>query len=416
LLVKHGLERGYDLAVISGTLRQAKLYRHLGFVPFGPVVGTGQALYQPMYLSLEALRRRGKAFPTLRALAPRTGAPLNFLPGPVAIHPDVAEAFCRAAVSHRSAGFARDFQTVGEALCRLARAARVQVLMGSGTLANEAVAAQLSLEPGPGLILSNGAFGERLIDHAARFGLRFQALRIPWGDAFEPSALDGALKESPTTRWLWAVHGETSTGVLNDLDLLKEVARARGLKLCLDAVSSLGATPIDLGGVAFASGVSGKGLAAFPGLALVFHGAPVVSASTLPRYLDLGHYAEHGGLPFTLSSNLLYALKAALDRFEGPAHFDRIESLAAQLREGLGSLGLTPVARRSAFAAVTTLELPASHHALDLGRRLEEAGYLVNYRSEHLVPRNWLQICLMGDCTSAQVAELLQALAGLFSP
>lgn len=47
---------GYDMALISGTLRQARLYRHLGFVAFGPVVGRAPALYQPMYLTLESYR------------------------------------------------------------------------------------------------------------------------------------------------------------------------------------------------------------------------------------------------------------------------------------------------------------------------------------------------------------------------
>jgi hypothetical protein len=41
--------QGYALAVISGTTRQARLYAHLGFVPFGPLVGTEEAPYQPMY-------------------------------------------------------------------------------------------------------------------------------------------------------------------------------------------------------------------------------------------------------------------------------------------------------------------------------------------------------------------------------
>src|SRR5713101_2130961 len=39
LLWQHGVEQGYDLAIISGTTRQQKLYRHLGFIPFGPLVG-----------------------------------------------------------------------------------------------------------------------------------------------------------------------------------------------------------------------------------------------------------------------------------------------------------------------------------------------------------------------------------------
>ena len=53
-LVDYCEERGFDLALISGTTRQQKLYRRLGFVPFGPLVGTPGALFQPMYLTLEA--------------------------------------------------------------------------------------------------------------------------------------------------------------------------------------------------------------------------------------------------------------------------------------------------------------------------------------------------------------------------
>src|SRR5437763_13725715 len=33
LLISHGKAQGYNVALISGTTRQAKLYRHLGFVP-----------------------------------------------------------------------------------------------------------------------------------------------------------------------------------------------------------------------------------------------------------------------------------------------------------------------------------------------------------------------------------------------
>jgi hypothetical protein len=53
LVVSHGRARGFDLAIISGTLRQTKLYRHLGFIPFGPLVGTAEASFQPMYLTYE---------------------------------------------------------------------------------------------------------------------------------------------------------------------------------------------------------------------------------------------------------------------------------------------------------------------------------------------------------------------------
>ena len=49
---------GFDLAVISGVLRQQKLYSHLGFVPFGTPVGTAPALFQPMMVTMEQFRLR----------------------------------------------------------------------------------------------------------------------------------------------------------------------------------------------------------------------------------------------------------------------------------------------------------------------------------------------------------------------
>jgi hypothetical protein len=57
-LSRHYLALGCDLAVISGTLRQLKLYRHLGFEPFAEPVGTVEATYQPMYLTLAAFIHR----------------------------------------------------------------------------------------------------------------------------------------------------------------------------------------------------------------------------------------------------------------------------------------------------------------------------------------------------------------------
>jgi len=62
LLIEQCARQGYDLALISGTTRQQKLYRHLGFIPFGPLVGTPEAMFQPMYLTLERFEASAKPF------------------------------------------------------------------------------------------------------------------------------------------------------------------------------------------------------------------------------------------------------------------------------------------------------------------------------------------------------------------
>src|SRR3990167_3632755 len=85
LLWQHSVEKGYDLAIIYGATRQQKLYQHLGFVPFGPLVGAAGAQFQPMYVTLETWEATAREF--LRSSPARSFHPsaVNFLPGPVTV-------------------------------------------------------------------------------------------------------------------------------------------------------------------------------------------------------------------------------------------------------------------------------------------------------------------------------------------
>src|SRR6185503_4695741 len=182
----------------------------------------------------------------------------------------------------------------------------------------------------PGLIVSNGEFGDRLIDHATRQGLQFEVYQMGWGEPLDLVQVGRRLEKNPKLRWLWAVHCETSTGILNDLTALKSVCAPNQIKLALDCISSIGTVPVDLSGVYLASCVSGKALASFPGLSMVFYNHEIAPApKVLPRYLDLGYYAAQSGIPFTHSSNLLYALRTALRRIQWPDKFKQIAEVCA---------------------------------------------------------------------------------------
>src|SRR5438445_13330846 len=101
-----------------------------------------------------------------------------------------------------------DFRATKRLLCELTRAQNVEILLGSGSLANDAVCAQLSMLAQPGLILSNGEFGDRLIDHATRQDLEFEVYQIGWGEPFDYAEIRRRLADSPTVRWMWATHCE----------------------------------------------------------------------------------------------------------------------------------------------------------------------------------------------------------------
>jgi aspartate aminotransferase-like enzyme/GNAT superfamily N-acetyltransferase len=410
-LYEHCRDKGHDLAVISGTTRQLKLYKHLGFVPFGSPVGGDGARFQPMYLTREAIELRwGRKLQEAQSGMAHE-PPANFLPGPVALKEGVRRRFAERPVSHRSESFVTDFQSTRKLLRAAVHAPHVEILMGSGTLANDAIAAQLSLSRDTGMILSNGEFGERLIDHATRFGLSFEGLRVDWGQRLSREQIQNAIDRRPAIRWLWAVHCETSTGVLNDLEMLKQICAENRLRLSMDCISSIGAVPVDLRGVDLASAVSGKGLGGFPGLSMVFHERDLPPApERLPRYLDLGYYAAADGIPFTLSSNLLYALRAALGHLNR-RNFARVADLAARLRAEIRNMGLPVVGDDSILSpAVTTVALPTSLSSEKLGKTLEDRGHLVSYRSGYLLERNWLQICLMGEVAAPKLRLMIEAL------
>ncbi len=411
--------RGHDLAVVSGTVRQLRLYRQIGFRPFGPIVGSKEAGFQPMYLTLHAYRElqaRSKSFLHLVPAPASGGNRVTLLPGPVAISRPVRQAFAEEPVSHRSKDFLRDFRQTQQLLCDLTGAGHAQIFLGSGTLANDVIAGQLSLLRDSGLILTNGEFGNRLVDHATRFQLSFRVLSSGWGCALEAEDIRRALDEDKKTGWLWAVHCETSSGVLNDVNLLRELCSARNIRLCLDCISSIGTVPVDLHDVYLASCVSGKALASFPGLAVVFYNHDLEPApDRLPRCLDMALYAASNGVPFTTSSNLVNALKTALQRFDH-GHFETLGAAASRLREELRAAGFYIVGSSARISpAVTTIAIPQTISSEWLGRKLSEAGYQLSYRSRYLRERNWLQICLMGEAPPDGLSALVALMGRLCS-
>jgi aspartate aminotransferase-like enzyme len=402
---------GHDLGLISGTPRQAKLYRHLGFTAFGPIVGTEAAPYQPMYQFREQLRQRG-AKPEHPALGHITRRVVNLMPGPVNTPLQVQAALNARPMSHRSILFRQLLERTCAMLCELTQSVKAVIATGSGTLANDLVAGQIAQYGGRGLILVNGEFGNRLVDHATRMGLSFDTVSVPWGETFSEPELRKAVTDGDAISWIWSVHAETSTGVLNDLAMLKQIAAESELMLCLDCISSLGVVPCDLRGVALASGVSGKGLRCMAGLALVFHDGHLTAPTRpLPRSLDLQLYRE-SGVPFTLSSNLLKALNGCLEHLNPTDRYAQTAHQAAWLRRELAEAGIEPLAAAAdTFPGALTLAAPSNIDSVEVGDALQRAGWLLNYRSQYLTQRNWIQLCPMSQITQIE----LEPLAGLLA-
>jgi aspartate aminotransferase-like enzyme len=129
----------------------------------------------------------------------------------------------------------------------------------------------------------------------------------------------------------------------------------------------------------------------------------------------LGSYFEKAGVPFTVGSNLVHALKAAVEQVRPATRFTEIAEHAERVRAGLAALGLATVANGvETSPAVVTIALPRTLPAVRLGDALAAKGLLLSYRSEYLLARNWIQICLMGEY-SVQTLERMLATMGELS-
>ena len=389
----------YDLALISATTTQQRLYKTLGFKPFGPVVGTNGAKFQPMFLTPGSYYLFKNSTKFLNGHTDLNNRLKNYIfqPGPVGIRKEVRNEFIKPPVSHRSEEFTNLFKNTQERLRSMTNSGFAQILMGSGTLSNDLVAAQLSSLRAKGLILNNGEFGDRLVNHARRFNLSFDVVTADWGDPLDYEIIMRKAC-SETYGWMWVVHCETSTGILNDLDRLRDICKANKIKLCADCISSIGTINIDLRGVYLATGTSGKGLASYPGLCFVFHNNEILPNPDVPRYLDLGIYSFTEGVPFTLSSNLLSALNKTLELID----IDKNKRVAAEcseiIRKSLEKSEIEIINdNRISSPSVVTFKIRNNLSSITVGEELEKQNIFLSYRSSYLYERNLMQFVLMGE-------------------
>jgi aspartate aminotransferase-like enzyme len=415
-----GRVHGHTHFVISGVTEQAELYKHIGFEAVGPPAGKPGAMFVPMVASLD--RVESQMHRTMQLWERRiqresdAGEPISMLPGPVPISPEVTSAFHEPPIYHRCDTFIKTFEDVRHNLCQLTKSAGVAVTVGSGTLANEAIAATLAADPMAehGLMLVNGEFGRRIVKQAQRFGLNPRVLNWPWGHIWNLEQVSEALDKLPAGGWVWAVHQESSTGVLNDLPGLVALAKARGIRVCADCVSSLGAVPLDLSDVYLASSATGKALSSYAGLSLVF-GDPKnlahLSGANIPSYLDIAATLATKGPRFTISSPFLRALSVALESYSTPekaqARFEHYGELGCFVRSRLRDMGLPPMADEScASPVITSFYPPDQESAVDFVNRCANWGFLIGGQSGYLAEQRLVQIATMGTVTMQDADRL----------
>ena len=167
-------------------------------------------------------------------------------PSPVTLTDRVRGALQQLDLCHREKAFAElqlDIRQRLEAIYPAEGYVAI-LLTGSGTAAVEAMVGSVVPRDGHALVVANGVYGDRMAQMLGAQGKRHHILATDWLQGIDLAAVDARLAADPTITHVLAVHHETTTGRLNDLDALGAVCRRHGRPLLLDAVSSFGAEPI----------------------------------------------------------------------------------------------------------------------------------------------------------------------------
>ena len=211
--------------------------------------------------SLSEIRGSGKERSTSTAVVWRSasgsaGAVVNlsdlekrylFTPGPTPVPPQVLAAGAEPIVHHRGVDFREIYASTLDRLKGVYRTeSDVLLFTASGSGAMESVVANLC-EPGDRVaVVSHGSFGERWVAICEQHGVEVQAIRYEWGEVPDADEIGAAVRESGVDLVL-CQQSDTSTGVVSDVRAVKEAVG--DATLVVDAISSLGAVPLETDGV-----------------------------------------------------------------------------------------------------------------------------------------------------------------------
>lgn len=295
------------------------------------------------------------------------------IPGPVQPEDEVLKVMGQPVRAHYGPDWVEAYTDTTRRLAQVwGTVGDVHLLVGSGSAGLDACLGSAAATGQTVILGVNGWFGQRLQAIAEAYGLRVVAVPARWGEALDPAAFDAALAQHPEAALVGVVHVETSTTVVNPVQAIGEIVRARGGTFLVDAVSSLGGVPLEMDAwqVDLCASASQKCLGAPPGLAPVAVGPrgweaiDRVADKTHGWYLNLRvwrqyarEWADWHPFPITQATSIVLALRESLTRLQAEGldtRLARYRSLALRLRHGLRAIGMPPFTSDEQLAPVVT--------------------------------------------------------------
>ncbi|MFN3652797.1 MAG: pyridoxal-phosphate-dependent aminotransferase family protein [Armatimonadota bacterium] len=354
-------------------------------------------------------------------------------PGPSNVHPRVLQAMGQWTIGHLDPQF---LALMDETMSLLRMVFRTEnpltfPVSATGSAGMEATFVNI-LEPGDRVVIGvNGVFGERMCDVAARCGAEVRRVEAEWGRPLDPEAVAAAIRET-SPKIVAVVHAETSTGVLQPLDEIRQATHAADALLLVDCVTSLGGVDVrvDDWGIDLAYSGTQKCLSCPPGLSPVTFGPRALERFDARKtkvqswYLDIGmirrYWSGERLYHHTAPVNAIYGLNESLRLIAEEGLDQRIArhtENARMLQEGLQEMGMELFAQEGyRLPSLTTVRVPEGcDEAAIRARLLNEYQIEIGGGLGPVKGKVW-RIGLMGETSSPRnVLYLLHALKQLLA-
>jgi serine---pyruvate transaminase len=352
-------------------------------------------------------------------------------PGPTPIPAEVVEAMSVPLLHHRGAEFKQIFAEVLESLGRVFRTRNdILVFAATGTGAMESAVTNVCSPGDRVVVVECGYFSARWRAIASAYGCDVVSLEYEWGETPQTAELASLLERTPDVHAVFLVHCESSSGVVLDVREMARAARKAGALVVVDAMSSLGAVPVETDAwgldVVVASGA--KSLMTPPGLAFAAVSDRAIEAarrSRAPRFyfdweasLRMQRH-EPPETAFSAATSLVVGLRTALDLFERDgleARIARSAELARGCRAACRAMGLELLSPdRDEAAVMTAVKMPPGVSSSDVVAKMYERYGVVAVDGEQRLMGKIVRIGHIGAIDREHLERALESLEAVLA-
>ena len=299
------------------------------------------------------------------------------------------------------------------------------ILGGEGILGLEAACASMT-EPGDRvLVLDNGIYGRGFADFVSMYGGCPELYSRDYRETLDVQELEAFLKEHHDYKYATVVHGDTPSGMLNDVSAICPLLKKYGIMTVVDSVSASFGEPMRISDwqIDIMCGGSQKAVSAPPGLTFVVISNDAKKAMTDRKtpiasfYANLtafAHYYEEKWFPYTMPISDIYGLRAAIDNIAAdPAILSRHAKIASASRKAISGAGLNLYLHSGYSSTVTVFEVPEGTTAEAILEGVKKDYNIMLAGSFDVLAGKVIRIGHMGNnATFYNVREVFAALDG----